>query len=136
MSSAPRCRDIEREAPKAEPQPRRRRAPGLAPHPHGDTPHNLANGKQVSAVNVVIQKVKIVPGTVRDASGSPTQDTTVVGTGEATVLRGGTAIAGTWNRASLNDGTTFTDAAGAAIEFAPGTTFIHLVPQERPVTVQ
>jgi hypothetical protein len=103
---------------------------------HGDTAHNLANGKQVSAVNVVVQKVKIVPGTVRDASGSPTQDTTVVGTGEATVLRGGTAITGTWSRASLNDGTTFTDASGAAIEFAPGTTFIHLVPQERPITVQ
>lgn len=103
---------------------------------HGDTPHNLANGKQVSAVNVVIQKVKIVPGTVKDASGSPTQDTTVIGTGEATVLRGGTAITGKWSRASLNDNTTFTDAAGAAIEFAPGTTFIHLVPQERPITVQ
>lgn len=103
---------------------------------HGDTPHNLANGKQVSAVNVVIQKVKIVPGTVKDASGSPTQDTTVIGSGEATVLRGGTAITGKWSRASLTDNTAFTDAAGAAIEFAPGSTFIHLVPQERPVTVQ
>lgn len=103
---------------------------------HGDTAHNLAGGKQVSAVNVVIQKVQIVPGTVRDASGSPTQDTTVVGTGEATVLRGGTAVTGTWSRPTLNDTTTFTDAAGATIEFAPGNTFIHLVPRERPVTVQ
>lgn len=103
---------------------------------HGDTPHQLANGQQVRAVNVVVQKVQIVPGTVRDASGSPTQDTTVVGTGEATVLRGGTAVTGTWSRPSLDDNTTFTDAAGETIEFAPGTTFIHLVPQERPVTVQ
>lgn len=103
---------------------------------HGDTPHKLANGKQVSAVNVVIQKVKIVPGAVKDASGSPTQDTTVVGSGEATVLRGGTAITGKWSRASLNDNTTFTDAGGGTIEFAPGATFIHLVPQERPITVQ
>lgn len=103
---------------------------------NGDTPHKLANGQQVSAANVVIQKVKIVPGTVKDASGSPTQDTTVIGSGEATVIRRGTAVTGKWSRASLNDPTTFTDASGAPIEFAPGTTFIHLVPQERPITVQ
>lgn len=102
----------------------------------GDTAHNLANGKQVSAVNVIVQKVKIVPGTVRDASGSPTQDTTVTGSGDATILRGGTAVTGKWNRASAGDNTTFTDASGATIELAPGNTFIHLVPQERPVTVQ
>jgi hypothetical protein len=87
-------------------------------------------------VNVVVQKVKIVPGTVRDASGTLTSDTTVTGSGEVTVLRGGTSVTGTWNRASLGDNTTFTDASGKAIEFAPGNTFVHLVPQERPVTVQ
>jgi hypothetical protein len=90
----------------------------------------------LSAVNVVVQKVKIVPGTVRDASGTLTSDTTVVGSGEATVLRGGTSVTGTWNRPSVGDNTTFTDASGNVIEFAPGNTFIHLVPQERPVTVQ
>lgn len=103
---------------------------------HGDTPHNLAGGGQVSAVNVVIQKVRIVPGTVLDASGSPTQDATVVGSGEAVVLRGGTSVTGTWSRPSLSDSTTFTDASGETVEFAPGNTFIHLVPEERPVTVQ
>ena len=103
---------------------------------HGDTAHNLTNGQQVSAVNVVVQKVRIVPGSVVDASGSPTQDTTVVGTGDVTVLRGGTSVTGKWNRASLGESTTFTDGAGQPIEFAPGRTFIHLVPQERPVQVQ
>ncbi|CAN5851366.1 DUF3048 domain-containing protein [soil metagenome] len=103
---------------------------------NGEVAHSLSNGQQVGAVNVVVQKVKIVPGTVRDASGSPTQDTTVVGSGEATVLRGGRAVTGTWSRPSLNDNTTFTDGSGETIEFAPGNTFIHLVPQERPVTVQ
>lgn len=103
---------------------------------HGDTPHNLAGGQQLKATNIVIQKVRITPGTVRDASGSPTQDANVVGTGEAIVVRGGTSVTGTWNRPSLNDDTTFTDASGAVIQFAPGTTIIHLVPQERPVTVQ
>lgn len=103
---------------------------------NGEVAHKLANGKQVSAVNVVVQKVKIVPGTIRDASGSLTQDTTVVGSGEVTVLRGGTSVTGTWNRPSLTANTTFTDSSGEIIEFAPGTTFIHLVSQERAVTVQ
>lgn len=103
---------------------------------NGEVAHKLANGDQVSATNVVVQKVKIVPGTIRDASGSLTQDTTVVGSGEVTVLRGGTAVTGTWNRPSLTANTTFTDPSGEIIEFAPGTTFIHLVPQDRPVTVQ
>jgi hypothetical protein len=103
---------------------------------NGDTPHQLANGNQLSAVNVVVQKVRTAPGTVRDASGTLTVDTIVVGSGEATVLRGGTAVTGTWSRASLDDQTTFTDASGQPIEFAPGSVFIHLVPQERAVTVQ
>lgn len=103
---------------------------------HGDTPHNLTGGKQVSAANVVIQKVKVAPGTVRDASGTPTMESTVTGTGEAIVVRGGTSVTGRWSRPTLNDNTTFTDEAGETVEFAPGITFIHLVPQERPVTVQ
>jgi hypothetical protein len=103
---------------------------------HGDVAHQLANGKQVSAVNVVVQKIRTVPGTVRDASGTLTVDTTVTGSGEVTVLRGGVAVTGKWDRPSLDDKTTFTDAAGETIEFAPGNTFVHLVPQDRPVTVQ
>lgn len=103
---------------------------------NGEVAHKLADGKQVSAVNVVIQKVKIVPGTVRDASGTLTSDTTVIGSGEVTVLRGGTSVTGTWSRPTLGDNTTFTDSSGKTIEFAPGNTFVHLVPQERPVTVQ
>jgi len=103
---------------------------------HGDTAHNLAGGQQVGATNVVIQKVQVQPGTVRDASGTPTMETTVTGSGEAIVLRGGTSVTGQWSRPSLGDNTSFTDSSGQTIEFAPGTTFIHLVPQARPVTVQ
>jgi len=103
---------------------------------HGDTAHKVNSGEQVSAANVVVMKVKVVPGTVRDASGTLTQDTTVVGSGEATILRGGTSVTGTWNRASLGDNTTLTDASGNTVELAPGNTWIHLLPQERPLTVQ
>lgn len=103
---------------------------------HGDTPHKTNSGEQVSAANVVVLKVKVVPGTVRDASGTLTQDTTVIGSGEATIVRGGTVVTGKWNRPSLGDNTTLTDASGKTVELAPGNTWVHLLPQDRPLTVQ
>jgi hypothetical protein len=103
---------------------------------HGDTAHKINSGEQVSAANVVIMKVRISQGSVRDASGAPTLDTAVTGSGDVTVLRGGTAVTGKWNRASVGDKTTFTDASGQTIKLAPGNTWIHLVPEARPVIVQ
>jgi hypothetical protein len=103
---------------------------------HGDTAHKINSGEQVSAANVVVMKVKVSPGAVRDASGAPTQDTSVTGTGEVTILRGGVSVTGRWNRPAVTDKTTFTDASGQTIKLAPGNTWIHLVPEARPVTVQ
>lgn len=103
---------------------------------HGNTPHNSAAGEQISANNVVVLKVKVVPGTIRDAAGSLSPDIAVVGEGEATVVRGGTLVTGNWKRAGLSDRTTLVDASGEAIKLAPGNTWIHLLPADRPVTVQ
>lgn len=103
---------------------------------HGDTPHKAASGEQVSVVNVLVFKVKVTPGTVKDASGSLTQDTSVIGSGDVIILRGGVAVTGKWNRSSLSAKTTLTDASGAPVKLAPGNTWIHLVPLDRPVTVQ
>lgn len=102
----------------------------------GSVPHKSVSGTQLSAVNVVIQKVKVTTGTVRDAAGSPTQETSVVGSGDAIVLRGGVAVSGTWSRPSLSANTTFTDPSGQTIKLAPGNTWIELLPAERPVTVR
>ena len=103
---------------------------------HGDAAHKINTGEQVSATNVVIMKVKVSAGSVRDASGAPTQDTAVTGSGDVTILRGGTAATGRWNRAGVGDRTTFTDAAGQTLKLAPGNTWIHLVPEARAVAVQ
>lgn len=103
---------------------------------NGSVPHKSVSGSQLSAVNVVIQKVRVTTGTVRDAAGSPTQDTTVVGSGDAIVLRAGVAVNGKWSRPSLSANTTFTDASGQTIKFAPGNTWIELLPAERPVTLR
>ncbi|MGQ0678419.1 MAG: DUF3048 domain-containing protein [Actinomycetota bacterium] len=103
---------------------------------HGDAQHKVVSGEPVSVVNVVVMKVVITPGTVRDASGTLTQDTSVTGSGELTVLRGGIAVTGTWNRPSVGAKTTFTDSAGQPIKLAPGSTWFHLVPSDRQVSVQ
>jgi hypothetical protein len=103
---------------------------------HGNAPHNSAGGGQLSAVNVVVLKVRVTPGQGVDASGSRSPDISVVGEGEATVLIGGTSVTGKWRRSGLSDQMTLTDSAGKELKLAPGNTWIHLLPSDRPVTVQ
>lgn len=95
----------------------------------GGSPHKAASGTQLSGANVVVMKVPV------DRSGSSPEISTT-GTGEATVLRLGQAIHGKWVRASLAGQTTFVDDAGQTIEFAAGTTWINLLPSDRPYTVE
>ncbi|MGH7426093.1 MAG: DUF3048 C-terminal domain-containing protein, partial [Candidatus Methylomirabilales bacterium] len=91
-------------------------------------PHNAENGSQLRATNVVVLKVKVTR--------APLIDAMVVGTGEAIVASRGVVSAGRWGRAGLSDKTRLTDASGAPLALAPGSTWIHLVPEERPVTAQ
>lgn len=102
---------------------------------HGDEPHTSASGEQLSAVNVVVMKVQISTGTVRDASGALTQETDVVGSGEVVVLHGGMVEFGTWNRPSLSSNTTLEDRDGGTLELAPGNTWIHMIGQGEAVNV-
>ncbi len=102
---------------------------------HGDTPHVNVKGDQLRAVNVVILKVKVTAGNLRDAAGNTSPEIEVVGEGEAIVVKGGASHSGIWKRADLQSKTTITDAAGAPILMLPGSTWIHLLPQERPVTL-
>ncbi|MBW3591693.1 MAG: DUF3048 domain-containing protein [Actinobacteria bacterium] len=103
---------------------------------HGDTPHNSSSGEQLGAVNVVILKTDITEGEVRDASGSPTMDTSVVGSGEAVVVRAGQVEFGTWNRSSLDSNTTLETRDGETIALAPGNTWVHYVEESESVDVQ
>lgn len=103
---------------------------------HGDTPHNSSSGEQLGAVNVVILKTEITEGEVRDASGSPTMDTSVVGSGEAVVVRAGQVEFGTWNRSSLDSNTTLETRDGETIALAPGNTWVHYVEESESVDVQ
>jgi len=66
--------------------------------------------------------------------GNPAKYTHTVGTGKAVVFRNGRRIDGTWSRASVNDGTSFTGASGQPIPLSPGGAWIVLVATNAPLT--
>lgn len=95
---------------------------------HGEDPHTLTDGTQVSARNVIVQVVRVRPGTIKDVNGVRSPDVEVVGSGRAYVLRRGRMVAGRWERESLEDVTRFVDAGGDEIVLAPGATWVELAP--------
>ncbi|MEO7804640.1 MAG: DUF3048 domain-containing protein, partial [Actinomycetota bacterium] len=102
---------------------------------HGETPHVSVTGAQLSATNVVLLKVRVTQGTIRDAAGNFSPEIAVVGEGEAVVVYAGRSFTGTWKRPSLSAKTQLFDATGRPITLIPGRTWIHLIPQERKVTL-
>ncbi|MEX2587810.1 MAG: DUF3048 domain-containing protein [Actinomycetota bacterium] len=95
----------------------------------GGQPHLAATGEQLSATNVVVMKVAV------NRSGS-SPHIAVAGSGEAIVLRNGETIRGEWIRPSMTDQTVLVDAARKPIPLAPGNTWINLLPNDRPATVE
>lgn len=53
---------------------------------------------------------------------------TTVGSGKAYIFQNGTAIEGTWNKASIDEQIKFIDDSGKEVALAPGQTFITAVP--------
>jgi hypothetical protein len=89
------------------------------------------DGAQVSTTNIVIQEVHYKVGPyIESTGGSGDIESQTLGTGKAVILRNGTQIAVTWHRKDLLAPTTFTDAAGHAVDLAPGRTWVELVPDD------
>lgn len=95
---------------------------------HGDVPHTLEDGSQVSAASVVIQVVEVTDSAIIDAAGNPSPDVELTGSGRAYVLRDGRVIVGRWERPSLDDVTRFVTKDGTEISLTPGRTWVELVP--------
>ena len=95
---------------------------------HGETPHTLEGGDQVSAENVVVQVVQVTSSGITDAAGNSSPDVTLTGSGKAFVLRDGRLIVGRWERPTLDDVTVFTTKGGEVISLSPGRTWVELVP--------
>ena len=87
-----------------------------------------ASGAPVAKPNVLVQfcEIKADRSDV-DVNRVPTMFTKTVGAGKVVLFRGGKRIVGRWSRPSIAAPTTFTDAAGKPLLFAPGGTFVALV---------
>jgi Protein of unknown function (DUF3048) N-terminal domain/Protein of unknown function (DUF3048) C-terminal domain len=95
---------------------------------HGDVPHTLEGGDQVSATNVVVQVVEVTDSWIVDAAGNASPDVELTGSGKAYVLRDGRVVVGRWKRPTLDDVTTFVTKGGDPITLAPGRTWVQLLP--------
>lgn len=95
--------------------------------------HTLADGSQVSARNVLLLYVKIKEAGYLDPAGNPAYDVVVTGTGKAVLFRNGVKVVGSWNHATAADVMTYVDSTGKPMLFAPGNTWVELVPDTAKV---
>jgi hypothetical protein len=104
---------------------------------YGGAPAMLSGGTQIAATNLVVERVTVTYGPwVENAGGGLEVQSHLTGTGPLTVLRGGQAITGTWQRPSLTSQTSLLAANGTVIPLAPGNTWVEIVPTSVNVTTQ
>jgi DUF3048 family protein len=99
---------------------------------HDEDPHQLEDGSQVAAANVVVLLVERVDTGHTDVAGSPVPSFELIGTGDALVFRNGKVIEGTWERDSEEDAAQLVDRRGDEIPLSPGTTWVELFPTDAP----
>jgi Protein of unknown function (DUF3048) C-terminal domain len=99
---------------------------------HDEDSHELEDGSQVSAANVVVMLVDRETTRITDAAGNPVPNFDLTGRGDLIVFRNGKAIEGTWERRSDEDITQLLDRDGDEIALAPGQTWVELFPTDAP----
>ena len=93
------------------------------------SPAMLANGRQQSAPNVIVQYVKVHASGYVDVSGAHSPYTTTTGKGKAVLFRDGKAVSGTWSRKGLG-ATRFLDKSGKDMLLHTGPVWVMLVPND------
>ncbi|MGH2746560.1 MAG: DUF3048 domain-containing protein [Actinomycetota bacterium] len=95
-------------------------------------PFMLASGAQVAVPNLLIQEVEVNPSsTIVDSAGNPSPDIRLMGTGRALLFRDGRVIRGTWRIKKEGRAPVFTARDGEEFVFAPGQTWVELVPSSK-----
>ncbi|MDO5503480.1 MAG: DUF3048 domain-containing protein [Actinomycetia bacterium] len=92
-------------------------------------------GDPVAPTTVVIQKVPMAPSDNVTSGGVATPLSSLVGSGDAIVLREGQVWEGQWTRADREAPTLFT-VGGEELTFAPGQTWLWFVRSDQSVTVE
>ena len=90
---------------------------------------DAADGKQITAVNVVVLRVAI-DRSFRDPRYGFVPKTLLEGTGKGTVFDGGKALDVTWTKATQGGYVQLTNAKGEAVSLLPGNTWFELVPSD------
>jgi hypothetical protein len=86
-----------------------------------------ASGAPVAKPNVLVQFCQVnADRSDVDVNGNPSMYTKSIGAGRVVLFRSGKRIEGKWSRPSIGAPTTFTDAAGKPLLFAPGGMFVAL----------
>ncbi|WP_083980982.1 DUF3048 domain-containing protein [Actinomadura chibensis] len=98
----------------------------------GGRPDVAAEGGVLGGRTVVVQYAKTTRSKFHDFLGSYTPLIHTTGTGRAVVLRDGKAFSAKWSRPSESQGTTYTTADGAPMNFAPGQVWVVLVNDGKP----
>ena len=99
---------------------------------HDETPHDLENGDQVEAKNVVVMLVEREETRITDAAGNSVPNFDLIGSGDLLVFRDGRLYQGRWQRESDEDVTKLLDRQGNEIPLEPGITWVELFPTDAP----
>ena len=97
---------------------------------HDDTPHDLEDGSQVTAENIVVMVVERFDTRITDAAGNAVPNFEIVGSGDLYVFRDGKVITGRWDRDEESDKTQLLTKKGEEILLAPGQTWVELFPDD------
>ena len=99
-------------------------------------PHATEGGGQLAFANVIIQRTSYKATGFKDPAGSAVDEAAVIGEGDAIVLSQGKQAAVKWKKTSATTPTTYTDGAGAPVQFLPGKTLVALPPAANPINVR
>lgn len=89
--------------------------------------HVTAEGRQITADNVVVMRVETSVGNRTDSAGNPTVALDVIGKGKATVLRDGQAFTARWRKDSPEDQIEWLTNDGRPLALRPGQTWIEIL---------
>lgn len=100
------------------------------------TTHFDTDNWPVAAQNVILQYVPYQASIAQDMYGNPIPEALLGGTGRGWVLSGGAAVPMTWSRYAIEQPTRYAGADGQELRFAPGRTWVILLPLEFPALVR
>lgn len=92
------------------------------------TPHLDADGRPITATNVVVRTTEYRDSGVRDVTGAVVPEAVTVGEGDAWVLVAGQAVPARWHKPSADAPTTYTDRGGAPVLLTRGATWVEVLP--------